>query len=199
MTFNQGMYLVAVDPAYTSRWGKEHWLTMLHNQYNPQPQKPTKQKSKNKRTLTNKETTTSDGVVCVPAQEDAAPTDVVELSVPHARKRPQVSITGHHVAAVVIGRRMFGFTARRRMNEPRSGQSTVAGLSTLTGNAVEVNTIQVERKTKQTVARTSTGKCIPKATARADTPQHSITAGSHEPFAGQKGNTAVYIPKLPLK
>ena len=29
MCANQGMWVVAVDPAYTSRWGREHWLSPL--------------------------------------------------------------------------------------------------------------------------------------------------------------------------
>jgi hypothetical protein len=58
MTSNAGLAVVAVDAAYTSRWGAEHWLT--------------------------------------PLQQD----------------HPQMS--GHHAAAVVIGRRALGHRARRR-------------------------------------------------------------------------------------
>lgn len=29
MCANQGLWVVAVDPAYTSRWGREHWLIPL--------------------------------------------------------------------------------------------------------------------------------------------------------------------------
>src|SRR5258708_9298819 len=54
-----GISVIAVDPAYTSRWGREHWLA--------------------------------------PLQEQASPT-----------------ATGHHAAAVVIGRRALGHRARRR-------------------------------------------------------------------------------------
>jgi hypothetical protein len=59
MTRNAGLWVIAVDPAYTSRWGREHWLTPL---------------------------------------------------------REQVSsiASGHHAAAVVIGRRAHGHQARRR-------------------------------------------------------------------------------------
>jgi hypothetical protein len=59
MTFNRGLAVIAVDPAYTSRWGAEHWLAPLREQ----------------NTLTT---------------------------------------TGHHAAAVVIGRRAHGHKARRR-------------------------------------------------------------------------------------
>jgi hypothetical protein len=58
MTSNQGLAVIAVDPAYTSRWGAEHWLAPLREQ------------------------------------------DAVT--------------TGHHAAAVVIGRRAHGHRARRR-------------------------------------------------------------------------------------
>jgi hypothetical protein len=59
MTHNRGLAVIAVDPAYTSRWGGEHWLAPLREQ--------------------NKVT------------------------------------TGHHAAAVVIGRRAHGHKARRRV------------------------------------------------------------------------------------
>ena len=32
MTFNAGLAVIAVDPAYTSKWGAEHWLAPLKNQ-----------------------------------------------------------------------------------------------------------------------------------------------------------------------
>ena len=59
MTFNTGLTVIAVDPAYTSRWGAEHWLAPL-------------------------------------------------------REQNTVTTTGHHAAAVVIGRRAHGHKARRR-------------------------------------------------------------------------------------
>ena len=60
MTANAGLSVIAIDPAYTSRWGREHWLT--------------------------------------PLQEQASP----------------IPASGHHAAAVVIGRRALGHRARRR-------------------------------------------------------------------------------------
>ncbi len=59
MTRNAGLWVIAVDPAYTSRWGREHWLAPLRDQASP-------------------------------------------------------TATGHHAAAVVIGRRAHGHRARRR-------------------------------------------------------------------------------------
>jgi len=58
MCFNAGLSVIAVDPAYSTRWSAEHWLKPL-------------------------------------------------------REREQVT-TGHHAAAVVIGRRAHGHKARRR-------------------------------------------------------------------------------------
>src|ERR1700691_1982203 len=60
MAANADLSVISVDPAYTSRWGREHWLAPLQDQVSP-----------------------------VPA-------------------------TGHHSAAVVIGRRALGHRARRR-------------------------------------------------------------------------------------
>jgi IS605 OrfB family transposase len=68
MTHNAGLAVVAVDPAYTSRWGAEHWLATLRAQH------------------------------------------------------PQAS--GHHAAAVVIGRRALGHRARRRAGVTATGQRT---------------------------------------------------------------------------
>ncbi len=58
MACNAGIAVIAVDPAYTSRWGAQHWLTPMR-QHHPR-------------------------------------------------------LTGHHAAAIVIGRRGLGLRARRR-------------------------------------------------------------------------------------
>jgi hypothetical protein len=58
MAANTGMAVIAVDPAYTSRWGAQHWLAPMQ-QHHPK-------------------------------------------------------LTGHHAAALVIGRRGLGLRARRR-------------------------------------------------------------------------------------
>ena len=70
MTSNAGLAVIVVDPAYTSRWGCEHWLTPLQDQAFP-----------------------------VPA-------------------------SGHHAAAVVIGRRALGHRARRRAGVTGADQRT---------------------------------------------------------------------------
>jgi hypothetical protein len=66
MCANQGLWVIAVDPAYTSRWGREHW------------------------------------------------------QVPLQTKTPSTTVTAHHAAAVVIGRRSLGYRARRRPGVPRT-------------------------------------------------------------------------------
>jgi IS605 OrfB family transposase len=68
MTHNAGLAVVAVDPAYTSRWGAQHWLAPLRAHH------------------------------------------------------PQAS--GHHAAAVVIGRRALGHRARRKAGVTGTGQRT---------------------------------------------------------------------------
>ena len=70
MAANKGLAVIAVDPAYTSRWGAEHWLGPLRERVSP-----------------------------VPA-------------------------SGHHAAAVVIGRRALGHRARRRAGVTGGGQRT---------------------------------------------------------------------------
>jgi IS605 OrfB family transposase len=62
MTHNAGLAVIAVDPAYTSRWAAQHWLAPLRAHH------------------------------------------------PHT--------TGHHAAALVIGRRGLGHRARRRTTGP---------------------------------------------------------------------------------
>ena len=69
MTHNAGLAVIAVDPAYTSRWGAVHWLAPLRHQ-------------------------------------------------------TPVPVSGHHAAAVVIGRRALGHRARRREGVTGGGQRT---------------------------------------------------------------------------
>jgi IS605 OrfB family transposase len=60
MAANAGLAVIAVDPAYTSKWGAQHWLGALKAQFSP-------------------------------------------------------DVSGHHAAAVMIGRRGLGQRARRRV------------------------------------------------------------------------------------
>jgi hypothetical protein len=77
MCANQSLWVVAVDPAYTSRWGREHW------------QAPLQTKSRTTR----------------------------------------ATVTVHHAAAVVIGRRSHGYRARRRPGVTLTHQWMGAGES----------------------------------------------------------------------
>ena len=70
MTSNAGLAVIVIDPAYTSRWGREHWLAPLQDHSYPLP------------------------------------------------------ASGHHAAAVVIGRRALGYRARRRAGVTGGGQWT---------------------------------------------------------------------------
>ena len=70
MTHNAGLAVVAVDPAYTSRWGAQHWLAPLR------------------------------------------------------AKHPQAS--GHHAAAVVIGRRALGRSRQAQRQPPRWRKTVTA-------------------------------------------------------------------------
>ena len=70
MTSNAGLAVIVIDPAYTSRWGREHWLAPLQDHSYPLP------------------------------------------------------ASGHHAAAVVIGRRALGYRARRRTGVTGGGQWT---------------------------------------------------------------------------
>jgi IS605 OrfB family transposase len=70
MTSNAGLAVIVVDPAYTSRWGHEHWLAPLQD---------------------------------------------------HSHSVPA---SGHHAAAVVIGRRALGHRARRKAGVTGGGQRT---------------------------------------------------------------------------
>ncbi len=79
MASNKGVAVIAVDPAYSSKWGAEHWLSPLNAQH------------------------------------------------------PQGSLTGHHAASVVIGRRGLGQRARRRVmcarTSPEDGERATAHAS----------------------------------------------------------------------
>jgi IS605 OrfB family transposase len=74
MAARRGIAVIGVDPAYTSKWGRQHW--------------------------------------CKPLQQQTSDPSTV---------------TGHHGAAVAIGRRGLGLAIRRRPAGPRSGQRTAAG------------------------------------------------------------------------
>jgi hypothetical protein len=69
MATNAGLWVLAVDPAYTSKWGAAYWRTPLRSS-----------------------------------------------------TKPSTTVTRHHAAAVVIGRRGLGFGARRRPGVTRLHQ-----------------------------------------------------------------------------
>jgi hypothetical protein len=71
MAANAGLWVIAVDPGWTSAWGKRYWLE--------------------------------------PCNQQAKPTTATTAA---------ATVTGHHGAAVVIGRRGLGHGARRRPGVP---------------------------------------------------------------------------------
>lgn len=74
MAANHGLWAIAVDPGWTSRWGRRHWQAPLNES-----------------------------------------------------TKPTVTVSGHHAAAVVIGRRGLGLGARRRPGVPGYDRRIVAG------------------------------------------------------------------------
>lgn len=145
-----GLPIVAVDPAYTSKWAKQHWLKAL------QP-------------------TTLPPTATAPQRVE---------------RRPRVSITSHHAAALVIGRRMFGLGARRRMNGPQLRQRTLAGQPELSWDSVS-SLVQATPPHEHalTPARSATVR-------QQVEPVNAHPAGSRQPFTGQP-NTGSNIPTLP--
>ncbi|WP_327417378.1 hypothetical protein [Streptomyces sp. NBC_01233] len=99
MAHHRGLVIVAVDPAYTSRWGGQHW------------QDPLQQQSKT------------------------------------------AVVTGHHAAAVAIGRRALGYGIRRRPG--------------------------VTAHDQRIVARRATGQALPRPRARGTTSPPRTTGTPH--------------------
>ncbi|MGW3648255.1 hypothetical protein [Streptomyces sp. NPDC000878] len=147
MAHHAGLSVIAVDPAYSSRWGAQHWLNPLKQQ----------------------------------ASTGTAST-----------------VSGHHAAAVVVGRRGLGCTARRRKDGPRQTPTTAA-----VGRA-EAGAVRPEDRTGPTVPETPshrtphrTERTAPARTTRGTTPVVRQTRarppGKHPPH----GLTTVRGPSTP--
>lgn len=125
MAANAGLAVIAVDPAYTSRWGAEHWLTPLREQ--------------------NKVT------------------------------------TGHHAAAVVIGRRAHGHRARRRAGVTGTDQRISRRRATPTAPHTtcatrDGGTRQAQRQPPHRRQKTVTAKRAPRQTRQPTTVRGRRTA-----------------------
>jgi IS605 OrfB family transposase len=132
MTANAGLAVVVVDPAYTSRWGAEHWLSPLR-QHHPET-------------------------------------------------------TGHHAAALVIGRRGQGHRARTRATGNRTAPEDAARpAQARTRNhpaapaaprkpATPRDTRQPQRAKTRTPHRTTAGAQVPEDRSRAPTKPAVTTA-----------------------
>lgn len=154
MAATAGVALVAVDPAYTSRWGRQHWVQPLRARHSPAATPATTSVSRS--------------------------TTPISVSLPRGS---QVSVTGHHSAAVVIGRRMYGHKARRkRMNGPLPAQRSGQG-QPVTSQTRGVTTVPVEPDRAPSALPVQVFPSQPSA-GRGRT-----TAGSPTPFTGQTANT----------
>ena len=117
MTANAGLHVVVVDPAYSSRWGAQHWLAPLR-EHHPE-------------------------------------------------------LTGHHAAALMLGRRGLGYRAGNRANGNRAAPEDAARPARA-------------RTRKHQAARTAPGKpAAPRDTrppprAKTGTP-HRTPAGTQAP------------------
>jgi IS605 OrfB family transposase len=134
MAANAGLSVIVVDPAYTSRWGAEHWL--------------------------------------VPLRE-------------HHREA-----TGHHAAALVIGRRGLGHRARRRAT---GNQTAPGGGGTASPGAAQDQT--GDRDRTQETRHPSRPPAAIRRQDRTASPDHGRQPGSPRPFgaAGYAGLPASSI------
>ncbi|MGW4976653.1 hypothetical protein [Streptomyces mirabilis] len=146
MAHHAGLSVIAVDPAYSSKWGAQHWLAPLKEQ-------------------------ASTG---------------------------QTTVTGHHAAAVVVGRRGLGCTARRRKDGPRQTPTTSAS------RRVEAGAVRPEDRAGPAVPETPshrtlgrTERTAPARTTCSTTPVVRQTRarppGKHPPH----GPTTVRGPSVP--
>ena len=136
MAWAAGLWVIAVDPAYTSRWGAQHWLRALQQ---------------------NQQQTQQDH------QASAA------------------SVSGHHAAAVAIGRRARTLTVRRKRNGPRHGQRTMSGQP------------PVSRTPNRASPRPGTRPVPPTARSRLPGPTGTTPRQPRKPFAGQTGQDSLLL------
>jgi hypothetical protein len=132
MATNQGLVVIAVDPAYTSKWGAEHWLAPL--------------------------------------------------------QLMSTDASGHHAAALVIGRRGLGHRARRRERcdssraehrQERATNSAVGGVAKPIRNPVDREAqglLHPQRKTR-TAKRTTTGEQVAQDRSGPPARQDSVLLG----------------------
>jgi hypothetical protein len=141
-----GLSVIAVDPAYTSRWGAQQWLNPL---------------------------------------KERASTGTA-------------TVTGHHAAAVVVGRRGLGCTARRRKDGPRQTPATHVPRRAEAGAArPEDRTGPAAPAAPSHRSPDRTGRTAPARTTRGTTPVVRQTRarppGKHPPH----GPTTVRGPSVP--
>src|SRR5664280_2547120 len=128
MAYQAGLWIIAVDPVYTSRWGAQHWLK--------------------------------------PLQQNQA-------SAP--------SVSGHHAAAVAIGRRAHTLRVKRKRTGPRHGQRTMPGQPT------------VSRAPNRASPRPGTRPVPPPTRSRLPGPTGTPHCQPRTPFAGQTGQDSLLL------
>jgi hypothetical protein len=133
MAWAAGLWVIAVDPAYTSRWGAQHWLKPLqqNQQQNHQASVPT--------------------------------------------------VSGHHGAAVAIGRRAHTLTVRRKRNRPRHGHRTMPGQPPVSTAGTRAG------------RRPGTRPAPPTARSRLPGPAGTTPRQPRTPFVGQTGQDILLL------
>jgi hypothetical protein len=126
MAYQAGLWIIAVDPAYTSRWGAQHWLKPLQQNQSQQ----------------NDKTSGS-------------------------------SVSGHHAAAVAIGRRAHTLKVKRKRNGPRHGQRTMPGQPPVSAHPTRAG------------SRPGTRPIPPPTHSRSNGPTGTSPRQPLKPFAGQ--------------
>ena len=136
MAYQAGLWVIAVDPAYTSRWGAQHWLRPLQQ---------------------NQQQTQQDHQASVP------------------------TVSGHHGAAVAIGRRARTLRVRRKRNGPRHGQRTMPGQPPVSITGTRAG------------PRPGTRPVPPTARSRLPGPTGTTPRQPRTPFAGQTGQDLLLL------
>ncbi|MEV0636002.1 hypothetical protein AB0I77_13695 [Streptomyces sp. NPDC050619] len=135
MAHHAGLSVIAVDPAYSSRWGAQHWLNPLKQQ-------------------------TSTGST--------------------------TAVSGHHAAAVVVGRRGPGCPARRRKDGPRQTPATTAF------RRAEAAAVRPEDRTPDRTERTAPARTSRSTPMVRQTRVRNARNGQHRPINLGTVNTCAW-------
>jgi len=115
MAANAGLWIIAVDPAYTSAWGAEHWQGYLTTH----TKKSVAASERLRKAVSLKQATTLKQVTTLKQATTSIQSTSVQSTSP---------VTRHLAASVVIGRRGLGHKARMRLKGPGRHQRMAARL-----------------------------------------------------------------------